>query len=274
MPIDLTIAMINATVEIDQPQADGVRIVGTGFLIADPAPDGAPRVVLVTAEHVFDAMPGPEARIGWRISLPDGSWRFAPWPLKIRDGKTHLWTRHSSRDVAAISIEAPPEFARAAIPLAWLGDDMAFDRYRVGPGDEMMVLGYPEGLAANTAGFPIVRSGRVASYPLSPIAAFPTFLLDFRVFKGNSGGPVFMTEDIRRRPGAEGAPPARFVAGMLASQAMAGSERMEVGVITPAVYIRETLALIDQAPTVPGATPAAAQTPTPATDAPSPGKQK
>lgn len=273
MPIDLTLAMINATVEIDQPQPDGVRIVGTGFLISDPTPDGRPRVVLVTAEHVFDDMPGPEARIGWRTALPDGSWSFSPRPLRIRDGQTPLWTHHASRDVAAIAIEAPPEFARAAIPLAWLGDDKVFDNYRVGPGDEMMVLGYPEGLAANTAGFPIVRSGRVASYPLSPISAFPTFLLDFRVFKGNSGGPVFMTEDIRRRPGAEGAPPARFVAGMLASQAMAGSERMEVGVITPAVYIRETLALIDQAPAAP-ATTQAAVTAVPVAPTPTPGKQK
>ena len=265
MAIDLTLAMINATVEIDQPQPNGKRVVGTGFLVSDPTPDGRPRVVLVTAGHLFDDMPAEEARVGWRVALADGSWKYDPKPLKIRDGKTALWTRNADRDIAAIAIEAPPEFARAAIPLSWLGDDKTFDRYRVGPGDEMMVLGYPEGFAANTAGFPIVRSGRVASYPLSPIQAFPTFLLDFRVFQGNSGGPVFMTEDIRRRPGADGAPPARFVAGMLSSQAMSGTERMEVGIITPAFYIRETLALLDRPPAVTAtSTAAAAQTTEPA----------
>jgi S1-C subfamily serine protease len=258
MPIDLTLAMINATVEIDQPQPNGKRVVGTGFLVSDPMPDGRPRVVLVTAGHVFDEMPAEEARIGWRIALEGGAWRYDPRPLKIRQGKAPLWTRNPERDIAAIAIEAPPEFVRAAIPLSWLGDDKVFDRYRVGPGDEMMVLGYPEGFAANAAGFPIVRSGRVASYPLTPISAFPTFLLDFRVFQGNSGGPVFMTEDIRRRPGADGAPPARFVAGMLSSQAMSGSERMEVGIITPAFYIRETLALLDQLPASTASTTAAA----------------
>jgi S1-C subfamily serine protease len=258
MPIDLTLAMINATVVIDQPQPNGKRVVGTGFLVSDPTPDGRPRVVLVTAGHVFDEMPAEEARIGWRVALDGGAWRYDPRPLKIRQGKTPLWTRNPERDIAAIAIEAPPEFTRAAIPLSWLGDDKVFDHYRVGPGDEMMVLGYPEGFAANTAGFPIVRSGRVASYPLSPISAFPTFLLDFRVFQGNSGGPVFMTEDIRRRPGADGAPPARFVAGMLSSQAMSGSERMEVGIITPAFYIRETLALLDQPPAATSTAAAAA----------------
>ena len=57
----------------------------------------------------------------------------------------------------------------------------------------MMTLGFPRGLAANAAGFPILRAGRVASYPVAPARIFPTFLLDFSVFPGNSGGPVFMS---------------------------------------------------------------------------------
>ena len=65
----------------------------------------------------------------------------------------------------------------------------------------MMALGFPRGLAANAAGFPILRSGRVASYPIAPAKIFPTFLLDFSVFPGNSGGPVFMTQVDRHRPG-------------------------------------------------------------------------
>src|SRR5262245_40398697 len=67
LAIDLTTAMINATVEIDQPQADGKRIVGTGFLISDPKPDGTPRTVLITAGHVFNNMSGQSARIGYRF---------------------------------------------------------------------------------------------------------------------------------------------------------------------------------------------------------------
>jgi len=31
---DLTVALINATVQIDQPNGDGARTVGTGFLLA------------------------------------------------------------------------------------------------------------------------------------------------------------------------------------------------------------------------------------------------
>src|SRR5579862_3934243 len=117
MAVDLSIDLIQATVQVEQPLGDGTRTVGTGFLISDPTPDGAPRTILVTANHVFQGMPGATARIGFRIQHPDGSWSYAPAPLKIRDAQGHeLWTHHPSRDVAAIAITAPAEFAKAAIP--------------------------------------------------------------------------------------------------------------------------------------------------------------
>ena len=91
------------------------RTVGTGFLISDPTPDGKPRTVLVTANHVFKKMPGPIATIGFRVENADGSWRYDPEPLKIRDGAHELWIHHPNRDVAVIAIEAPPAFAKASV---------------------------------------------------------------------------------------------------------------------------------------------------------------
>jgi hypothetical protein len=109
----------------------------------------------------------------------------------------------------------------------------------------MMALGFPRGLAANQAGFPILRSGRVASYPVAPASVFPTFLLDFSVFPGNSGGPVFMTAKDYRRPAAPGAPDPEFIAGLLTQQVELNNERLEIGIVTHAKYIRETLSLLD-----------------------------
>ena len=99
------------------------------------------------------------------------------------------------------------------------------------------------GLAANQAGFPILRSGRVASYPIAPAKIFPTFLLDFSVFPGNSGGPVFMTTQARRA-GADAAQP-QFIAGLLTQQVELNNERLEIGIVTHAKFIRETIALMD-----------------------------
>jgi hypothetical protein len=254
MAVDLSIDLIQATVQVEQPLGDGTRTVGTGFLISDPTPDGRPRTILVTANHVFRKMPGPIATIGFRVENADGSWRYDPAPLKIRDGDKELWTHHPGRDVAAISIDAPPEFTKAAIPESWLATDDTFTRYSLGPGDEMLALGFPEGLSANPAGFPILRSGRVASFPLGPSTAFPTFLLDFAVFPGNSGGPVYVRDTAHRAPAANGMP-AGFIAGMLTQQVELNSQNLSIGIVTDARFVRETLSLLDN----PNAVPATAK---------------
>ncbi|WP_297696316.1 serine protease [Phenylobacterium sp.] len=250
MAMDLAIQLMQATVQVEQPLGDGTRTVGTGFLISDPTPDGRPRTILITANHVLEGMPGAAARIGFRFQNADGSWSYAPQPVEIRDAKGHeLWTHHPSRDVAALAITAPPAFAKAAIPLNYLAGDDTFTHYQVEAGDEMMALGFPRGLAANQAGFPILRAGRVASYPLAPAKIFPTFLLDFSVFPGNSGGPVFMTDqDHRHDP--TGVQDPQFIAGLLTQQVELNHERLEIGIVTHAKFIRETLARLDdpQAP--------------------------
>lgn len=264
MAIDLSVDLIKATVQLEQPLGDGSRSVGTGFLVSAPTADGKPRTILITAGHVLEKMPNADARIGYRVQAQDGVWRYDPQALKIRTGKGGpTWTKHPTRDVAAMVIEAPPEFARAAIPLSWLADDATFTDDDIGPGDEMMALGFPRGLAANAAGFPILRSGKVASYPLAPSAAFPTFLLDFSVFPGNSGGPVFMSQGARRRGGAGEAKDAQFIAGILTQQVELSGERLEIGIVTHARYIRETLALLDNPAgrTTLAAAPEVAQTP-------------
>ena len=246
MIADLAVELIHATVQIEQPMGDGTRTVGTGFLINAPTLDGQPRTVLVTANHVLQRMPGVQARIGYRIANADGSWSYAPQKFDIRDADGNpRWTQHPKRDVAAIAITAPAEFAKAAIPKDWLAGDETFSTYAVGAGDQMMALGFPRGLSAYPAGFPILRAGRVASFPLAPAAAFPTFLLDFTVFPGNSGGPVFMAEGVRRRPGGGESQEVQFIAGLLTQQVELNSERLEIGIVTHARYIHETLALLD-----------------------------
>lgn len=268
MPVDLPATLTQATVQIEQAQPDGSHIVGTGFLVNDPTPDGKPRTVLVTANHVLERMSQGEAHVGYRIQGKDGAWSYDPEAIVIRRGRAELWTHHPARDVAAIVVKAPAAFAKAAIPLSWLAGDDTFTRNKVGQGAEMMVLGYPQGLSANSAGFPILRSGRVAS-PIDPAALSPTFLLDFRVFPGNSGGPVFVAD--AGRGGAEGTDGGgvQFVAGILTQQVELNDQRLEIGIVTEAAFVRETLRQLDRgakessAPAAPAAHPPL----TPTTDA-------
>jgi S1-C subfamily serine protease len=236
--------LMSATVQLEAPLPDGSLTVATGFLVNDPTPDGRPRIVLVTANHVFAGMPGDQAQIGYRIKGGDGTWTFAPQPLAIRNHGKPLWRKNASKDVAVIAITAPPEFAKAAIPLAWIAGDDSLAQSALAPGEEMMTLGYPQGLSANPAGFPILRTGRIASFPIGPSTMTPTYLLDFPAFPGNSGGPVWL----------EGSGEPNLVAGILTQQVQKNGESLGIGVVVQAQFIRDTLTLLDQ--TAPAAAPA------------------
>lgn len=228
--------LMSATVQLEAPLPDGTMTVATGFLVNDPTPDGRPRIVLVTANHVFAGMPGDQAQVGYRVKGADGAWTFAPQPLAIRTHGKPLWRKNATKDVAVIAITAPPEFAKAAIPLAWIAGDESLAQSALAPGEEMMTLGYPQGLSANPAGFPILRTGRIASFPIGPSTTTPTFLLDFPAFPGNSGGPVWL----------EGANEPNLVAGILTQQVQKGGESLGIGVVVQAQFIRDTLGLLDQ----------------------------
>jgi hypothetical protein len=154
-----------------------------------------------------------------KIDEQNNVWVDNPIPIKIRDnskpilvdkkpllvnGKpldTPLWTRNPYADVAVMYAKDLP-FEKTFKPLS--ADVLAADKLlsdaNIKPGDELRCLGYPLGVASNDAGFPVLRSGRIASYSIVPTDKTKTFLLDLRVFKGNSGGPVFFTERFRVIP--------------------------------------------------------------------------
>jgi hypothetical protein len=236
MDVDLTVALIKATVQIDQPISEAKRMVGTGFLVSVPKADGTTQIVLVTAAHVFEKMPAADVRIGWRIQGLKGNWSYVPSNMTIRTTNGPAWYQHPSQDIAIIPVTVPEGLRDSAIPAAWLADDSTFVNERVAAGDEMMTLGYPHGLSANVAGFPILRAGRLASWPVAPSDSYPTFLIDLTAVPGNSGGPVFMT--------SQGGKGHTFIAGVLIKQVEDDSQRLELGVVSDAIFVRETINLM------------------------------
>jgi hypothetical protein len=249
MPFDFTTAMIQATSPVASAPG-GPALTGTGVLVSDPAPDGTPRVVLVTARHVLANISGGQVWLGLHLKTPDGGWRLE-WRAEpsAADGRP-LWVQHPAYDVAVLPVSVPPEAAQNAIPVTWFADADTLARQDVEVGDPVEVLGYPQGYAADNRGFPILRLGHVASYPLTP-ATEGTFLIDFPVVSGNSGGPVFLSRRIGKRPplvGAQGPQPDEFIAGLVAQQIVPGGQSINLGLAVHALYIRQTLQMLDQPP--------------------------
>ena len=170
---------------------------GTAFVLGKPLPPPKDPMkvsyVMVTAAHVLDRIKGETAKLDLRKN--DGQ-RFVKlqWEIRIRENGKALWSRHPSEDVAAMFVTLPEEAGVRPLPTSVLASDETLKNLDIHPGDMLSCLGFPYGAAANDAGFPILRNGFIASYPLLPVLKVKTFLFDMHVFEGNSGGPVYLAQ--------------------------------------------------------------------------------
>jgi hypothetical protein len=172
---------------------------GTAFVLGRPVRNDPlkARYVMITAAHVLQGIPGEQAILHVRVEQGGSQWNRVPVPIKIRDRGHELWTKHPAADVAVMYVGLPKEVVIPLVSTNLFADDARLSAFEIHPGDEVNSLGYPLGEASNPAGFPILRSGKIASYPLLPTRETRTFLMDFRVFKGNSGGPVYLVQSSR-----------------------------------------------------------------------------
>jgi len=173
---------------------EGTGSAGAAFVLLEPIPKmtNASAFVLVTAAHVLNAIQGSNAVL-WIRSYDGTNYTKESLELNVRTNERPTWIRHQSADVAVMRINFRTSADRSMIHTDVLADDQFLKDFEISPGDEVYVIGFPLNFEGN-AGFGIVRSGRIASFPLTPSQRVQTFLLDFQTFPGDSGGPVFMAE--------------------------------------------------------------------------------
>jgi hypothetical protein len=242
---ELNTVLFESTFKIEQALGANVSV-GTTFVVGRPYPDypTKARFVLVTAKHVLEGMKGDVAV--WHLRQKDGNgkWQRTPVPLQIRKNGVPCWLNHPVADVSAMYVPLLPGVVNFLLPTAMFANDDIFTQFEIHPGDELNCLGYPMGWECNNNGFPILRSGKIASYPLYPCKDYPTFLYDFEVFGGNSGGPVFMVESNRNFGGATHVGKIQFIAGLVSQQALHVNERLALSVVVHASYIVETIDML------------------------------
>ena len=192
--IDLSTTLMRSTFKIE-----GSKSLGAAFIVGKPRPDipGRAFYVLVTDAHVLRDIDEDEATLWLRQKEGDG-YKKLEWKIPIRHLEKPLWTEHPEADVAVMYVRLPTTADIDFLPMAVLASDKELEEFEIHPGDRLFSLGFPIGAAANEAGFPILRNDNIASFPLLPTLTTKTFLLDFAVFGGNSGGPVYF-EDVNRK---------------------------------------------------------------------------
>jgi S1-C subfamily serine protease len=231
---EISSTLMRSTFKIMGLDAKGGSRVGTVFILGQPDPSNPAQAffILITAAHVLDDIVNDSATLFLRKRTGE-TFSKHPFELRVRDHGKPLWVKHGEVDIAAMRVSLPTNADISILPTTLLAEDASLERFEVHPGDELFVLGYPYGVESNEAGFPILRSGHIASFPLVPTKTSKTFLLDFEVFEGNSGGPVFLYSQSRVYGGGT----------------HAGSVRMLMGVVSQERSISETVKTLDQVST-------------------------
>lgn len=247
--------LVLATVRISNPKSTA-----TAFIVHRPAAEAGQlaRPVLVTAAHALERSEGEEMSVLYRRQEPDGTFAKAPVQVKVRKETTPLWTKHATQDVAVLPIEPPPGINLPVLSLDCLAND---DDLKSGePGDLVRCIGFPHGAVfePNAAGFPVVRLGCIAGYPLVP-AERQSLLVDYNTFEGDSGGLVYW-----EKPDATGKPACKIL-GLIQGQHMfnqryefpyeTGEFRKQLGlaIVVQARAIRETIGQLPPVDVVPAA---------------------
>lgn len=229
----------------------------TGFVInhRDIETPGGGVPVVFTSVHVLDTVGKGPLVIGIRIPDAAGEAKASILVLTppMLSGKERFYVRHPQQDIAAFALHLPAEITDRAVMRSFLNRrTLASDGRFLRSGVEVTFLGYPEVLPGTEGAFPVLRSGRVASYPVGTPQAHGRFLINSDVYPGDSGAPVFIT-DCSGRP--------KLVGMIIQRLGLEARNFSHLAVAVDADVIRETLALVMASEGLPVPAAKAASTP-------------
>jgi hypothetical protein len=223
---------------------------GTVFLMGMPYKDDpkVAHIVVVSAAHVFEGIDGDTATLLLRRRSTEGKYTTFPYQFPIRKDGKPLYVRHPTADVAAMYADIPDEVPMTGLSPESLVTNKGLEDIEFHPGDEAYILGFPA-MVSTEGGFPILRVGRIASYPLTPMSVVKQWVFDAHIFNGNSGGPVYFTSANRFFQHNIHFGVIQGVLGLVIQEGHSklpefANRDLDYGVVEPAEFIKETLDML------------------------------
>lgn len=261
LDIDINIKLMKSTFCIG-----GEGSCGTGFIMLRKNKNLGGKstdldIVFITAAHVLDSIKGNKAIIYLRKE-ENNIYTTIPCPIIIRKGNKNFYKKHPSMDIAVMFVTLLPGFDyKDILNETWLANDTDLVNYKIRTGETLNCLGFPMCIYDTIGNFPILRSGKIASYPLIPTNIYKTFSFDFEVYAGNSGGPVYFFKDginpnqIKKNEFKIGGRSSQLILGLITQQkyvdtranngALVERTYLKLGVVIQAPYILETIKMLE-----------------------------
>ena len=245
MDHDLNTQLMRATFKIIHEKSTA-----TNFILKK---NNEEKYILITAAHVLSNTPGDETTLQFRTKKANGEYIKDPVKDSIRKDGKPLWAKHPTEDVAVLWVTPPKNADLSNLSTDLLASDVLLQKHKVHPGDLVSVLGYPHRIESNNAGFPILRHGSIATFPLYPTAKTRTFFLSGNIFEGDSGGPVSLSKPSSTEPNKE---EVRLILGLVSAQQFIDEDvkliygtskirhRLGLAIIIHASLINETIDLL------------------------------
>lgn len=166
---------------------------GTGFLFNFKVDDNTSIPCLVTNKHVIDG--STKASIVISCTSPNGAVSHETvhvgtdnW-ISHPDGKTDLCVLPIQPIFAFLMAQGKTPFVapldESLVPFQSQLDDLSSI-------EEIIMIGYPDGIWDEFNNQPIVRRGITATHPKNNFNGAPLFLIDAACFPGSSGSPVLI----------------------------------------------------------------------------------
>ena len=255
---ELNTLLMHATFLISGPATiQGTTTFGTIFAMGIPFKNNPKiaHIVVVTAAHVLEGISGDFAFVKLRRKNNDGAYSPFLYQLRIRKSGQPLYVRHPTADVAAMYANLPDDVPMTGLTSDALVTDERLESIEIHPGDNAFVLGFPLAVSA-PGGFPVLRVGHIASYPLTPMRLVKQWEFDLKLFGGNSGGPVYFSYVNRLFKKHVHLGLVQGILGLVIQEQHSifpqfANKELDYGVVVPAQYIRETLDMLPPPPDEP-----------------------
>lgn len=186
------------TTRIEATSENGHKYYGTGFFYMFPLEEeGKGLIYLMTNKHLAQNM--KEIKFGISKEAPDGGPVFEP-PLFLVYNMPDAILYHPNENIDLCAIPVSYFFKNCKEH----GQDL-FYRYidsriipntsqseNLEPVEDILLVGYPNGLWDERNNMPLVRKGITASAPYLNYNGKKEFVIDAACFPGSSGSPVFL----------------------------------------------------------------------------------